>query len=144
VTKDWDEQEQRILAVIGDEDADFFDALARWNEFLSSSLKLPCEVTGIEDFGWEEFYILGSGDKAEYERLQRSRPSYQDIFELTSIGVDPESEWCLVHEELKAHVLRKADRKRFILGLSELKATEKGSRNYQLLHDYSVWLVNYR
>jgi len=47
-------------------------------------------------------------------------------------------------DELKAHVRRSSDGKQFILGLSELKATNKDSQNYGLLHDYAVWLVNYR
>jgi hypothetical protein len=105
---------------------------------------LPCDVTGIEDFQWEEFFVLGPGNRADYKKLQQNRPSYRDIFELTSITLDSESEWCMVPDELKAHVHRKTDGKRFVLGLSELKATDKDSQNYQMLHDYTVWLVNYR
>lgn len=141
---DWREEEQRIFAVIGDEDLDSGAAIHRWFRHLSSGLTLPCEVTGIEDFQWEEFYVLGPGDKAEYKRFQRNRPSYRDVFELTSISTDSDSEWCMFPDDLKANVRRKTDGKHFILGLSELKATVRGSQNYQMLHDYSVWLVNYR
>lgn len=141
---DWDEQEKRILAVIGDEDLDVRIATQRWHGHLASCVTLPCEVTGIEDFQWEEFFVLGPGDRAEYKRLHENQPSYRDLFELTSISVDSDSEWCLVRDELKAHVRRKTDGKQFVLGLSELKATNQGSQNYQVLHDYAVWLVNYR
>jgi len=142
---DWDEQEQRILAVIGDEDVEGDEAYRRWYEYLSSRLVLPCDVTGIEDFQWEEFYVIGPGDKAEYKRLRKNQPSYQDVFELTSVSLDSESRWCTFPDELlKAHVRRKTDGKRFVLGLSDLKATSKGSEAYRLLHDYAVWLVNYR
>jgi hypothetical protein len=114
------------------------------NRHLVSHLSLPCEVTGIEDFQWEEFYVIGPGDKAEYDRLRRNRPSYRDVFQLMAIDCSGDSKWCLVADELKANVCRKSDGKRFVLGLSELKATERDSKNYQLLHDYAVWLVNYR
>jgi hypothetical protein len=142
--KDWDQQEQRILAVIGSEDVDWDEALQCWYRHLCLHATLPCDVTGIEDFQWEEFYVVGPGDKTEYRNLRRSQPSYRDIFELTAIDVTSDSEWCMFHDELKAHIRRKTDGKQFILGLSELKATNKGSREYHLLHDYSVWLVNYR
>ena len=141
---DWREQEQRILAAIGDVDVDADLAFRRWHSHLASRLMFPCDVTGIEDFQWEEFFVIGPGNRAEYRRLQQSQPSYRDVFELTSITLDSESEWCMVPDEVKAHVRRKTDGKRFILGLSELKATNKDSQNYQMLHDYAVWLVNYR
>ena len=141
---DWHEQEERILAVIGGEDVEGDEAYQRWYDYLTSRLVLPCDVTGIEDFQWEEFFVLGPGDKAEYKRLQRNQPSYRDVFELTSISLDSESRWCMFPDDLKAHVRRKTDGKKFVLGLSELKTTSKGSADYRLLHDYAVWLVNSR
>jgi hypothetical protein len=142
--KDWHEQEQRILAVIGDVDIESDEAIRRWYNHLLSRLKLPCEVTGIEDFQWEEFYVLGPGNKAEYQNLRRNRPSYRDLFEITAIDIDSDSEWSMFADDLKAHVRRKSDEKKFILGLSELEATKKNSYDYQLLHDYAVWHVNFR
>ena len=137
-------QDQRILAVIGSEDVESEEALRHWYEHLLSCLKLPCEVTGIEDFQWEEFYVVGPGDKTEYQNLRRKRPSYRDIFALAAIDIDSDSEWSMFADDLKARVRRKTDGKTFILGLSELKATKKSSYEYQLLHDYAVWLVNNR
>ena len=69
---------------------------------------------------------------------------YQDAFEPTAVAVDSDSEWSMFSDDLKAHVRRKTDGKKFILGLSELKATNEHSYDYQLLHDYAVWLINYR
>jgi hypothetical protein len=43
-----------------------------------------------------------------------------------------------------AHVKRIKDGKEFVLGLAELKATDKKSANHQLLDDYAVWFVNNR
>jgi hypothetical protein len=47
-------------------------------------------------------------------------------------------------EDIGADVRRISDGKKFLLGISELKATNKKSKNYQLLDDYSVWFVNNR
>ena len=138
------EQERRILAVIGDYDTSTRKAFQLWYKNLSANLTLPCETTGIEDFRWEEFYVFGPGNRAEYQRLRRDRPSYKDVFELLRVNVKSDSEWCLVPGELKARVRRKTDGKTFVLGLSELKATHKDSKDYQLLHDYSVWVANCR
>jgi hypothetical protein len=41
-------------------------------------------------------------------------------------------------------VKRVPGRKRFVLPLVDLKATDRHSENYQLLHDYPVWVVNWR
>jgi len=41
-------------------------------------------------------------------------------------------------------VRRVSDKKRFALPLKNLKATEGQSSHDQLLHDYAVWLVNWR
>jgi hypothetical protein len=141
---DWHEQELRILTVIGDVNVDANEAFQRWYRYLTSRLMLPCDVTGVEDFQWEEFYVVGPGDKAEYKKLRQNQPSYRDVFELTRISLGLESRCCMFPDELKAHVRRKADSKEFVLGLSELKSISKDSENYRMLHDYAVWLVNYR
>ena len=46
-----DEQERRIEAVLDDsEELSFEEAVERFYQHLLTSLQLPCEVTGIEDF----------------------------------------------------------------------------------------------
>jgi hypothetical protein len=37
-----------------------------------------------------------------------------------------------------------SDKKKFVLPLADLKSTDRKSKNYQLLDDYSVWFVNNR
>ena len=114
-------------------------------EHLRQHLVLPCEVTGTEDFRWEERYVLGSGDPKEYARLKKSHPSYRDHYELLKIEQDAVSEWMLfAGDDIAAHVRRKSDGKEFVLGLAELKAADKRSSNYRHLDDYAVFLVNYR
>jgi hypothetical protein len=39
-------------------------------------------LTGIEDFSWEEPYVLGIFDQDEYDILKIKRASYTDHFKL--------------------------------------------------------------
>lgn len=141
-----DPQDARIEKIIGDDDeATFDDCLDKFYDHLASSLQLPFDVTGIEDFAWEEYYVIGPGDHKEYERLRKNQPSYEDTFELLAIETGVVSEWMMFHDEdIAAHVRRKSDGKEFYLGLAEIEATDKKSKNFQLLNDYAVWFVNNR
>ena len=142
-----DEQEKRIEAIIGEDEDDltFEDARERFFQHLSLSLQLPCDVTGIEDFDWEEPYVFGDWDQDEYKRLKKTQPSYKDTFQLLAIHKDVFSEWMLFQgDDLTAEVRRKSDNKEFYLGLAEIKAVKKSTLNAQLLDDYSVWIVNNR
>lgn len=141
-----DEQDARCTAIVGDnEDMTFDDCVEKYCEHLCKTLDLPCDVTGIEDFRWEEFYVVGPGDPKEYEQLCKDQPSYEDTFELLAIEEDEESEWMMYREDdLVAHVRRKSDGKEFWLGLAELEAVDKDSPNHQALDDYAVWFVNSR
>jgi len=119
-------------------------ARPRWLEHLAASLDLPCEVTGIEDFRWEEIYVFGPGSKKEYDKLKRTQPSYTDRYDLLSIGMATRPDWMMFPDDIAAHVRRRSDGREFTLGLSELEATTDGTAEHQLLDDYSVWFVNNR
>jgi hypothetical protein len=122
-----DDQDQRIEAIIGHNDQLGFDqAVTRFFEYLKTELQFPCDVTGIEDFRWEEIYVLGPGDPEEYEELKKSQPSYRDHYELLRIERGVTSQWMLFGgEDIAAHVRRKSDGNTFCLGLSELQAVER-------------------
>jgi len=141
-----DAQDARIDEIIGgDEEATFDDCCDKFYDRLERSLQLPCDVTGIEDFRWEEYYVIGPGDPKEHERLRKNQPSYEDIFELLAIENGVCSEWMKSHgEDLAGHVRRKSDGREFHLGLVEIEAVDKTSKNNQLLNDYAVWFVNNR
>jgi hypothetical protein len=141
-----DAQDARIAAIVGDDEESTFDqGVDKFYHHLKSSLQLPCDVTGTEDFRWEEFYVIGPGDPKEHDRLRQTQPSYLDTFELLAIEKDICSEWMMFHDEdLAAYVRRKSDGKEFHLGLAEIKAVAKKSKNYQLLDDFAVWFVNSR
>ena len=139
-----DAQDKRIIAVIGDyEDVEFDEARSLYYQYLKTNLILPCQVTGIEDFSWEEIYVFGPGNQEEYKHLKKTQPSYTDKYELLGIDREFQSEWMIFwQKDIAARVKRISDSKEFVLGLSELKATDKKSEYYQLLDDYSVWFVN--
>ena len=131
-------QENRIEKILGEDNLEVSDeSLEMYRSYLQKNIKRPCQLTGIEDFRWEEYYILGPGDKKEYEELKKTQPSYQDVF--TFISFDDQVD----DEGLMAKVTRISDRKQFILPLADLKATDKKSPNYRLIDDYAVWFVNY-
>ena len=141
---DYDAALERIEAIIGDDVDDTEQAISVLAKHLQARLELPCEVTGIEDFRWEEPYVFGGWSPREYKRLKKTQPSYRDRFTLFAIEHGPSSEWMLFEEDIAAHVVRVSDGRKFILGLSELKATDQSSPNHQLLRDYAVWLANNR
>ncbi len=144
----FDAQNIRIKEIVGDEDddeIDFEDCVDKFYNHLKVSLQLPCNITGIEDFRWEERYVIGPGNRKEYEKLCKNQPSYKDIFELLSIERESISEWMMYgYEDIAGLVRRTSDGKEFYLGLAEIKAIDKKSVNYQLLDDYAVWFVNNR
>lgn len=92
----------------------------------------------MEYFPWEEPYVMGGWSQKEYEKLKQNNPSYTDQFELIELLQLEDDE-----NEIIAKVKRKTDQEIFTIGLSWLEATDKGSGNYQLLHDYSVRHINY-
>jgi hypothetical protein len=141
----FDEQMKRCDAILGDAaEGTQEDGLKAFLEYLKANLQFPCEVTGIEDFRWEEPYVLGGWSQQEYKRLKKTQPSYADKYELLDLEHGWQSEWMMFGEDIVAHVRRKSDGKEFYLGLAELRATSKKSTNFRLLDDYSVWLVNNR
>jgi hypothetical protein len=135
----------RVEAIVGNDEVDRGTAIARICQYLQKSLKLPFEVTGIEDFRWEEPYVLGGWSPAEYKKLKKTQPSYRDIFDLISINSEEYSQWMMhAGEDIAARVRRTSDGKLFVLGLSELKAVNRKSENWKSLNDYTVWFVNSR
>ena len=134
-------QKKRISEIFNSEFPDHFKTVATvqfYRNYLLKNIEFPCELTGIEDFSWEEFYVLGPGSKTEYNDLKKVNPSYTDKFDLVSLDEEFDD-----YDGIIAKVLRKSDKKNFHIPLAELVPTDKKSNNYILLDDYSVWIVNY-
>mgnify|MGYP001183758978 CR=1 FL=1 len=86
--KDFEKQEKRIESVFPkdlDDISKRTETIEIYKVYLENNLTFPIKLTGIEDFDWEEFYILGPGDDKEYEELKKIRPSYQDTFNLIRV-----------------------------------------------------------
>lgn len=115
------------------------ETLEYYKTHLEANLSFPVRLTGIEDFDWEEYYLLGPGDKREYEQLKLTQPSYKDIFSMSRID-----SYYNEDHGLFAKVTRLSDKKRFQLPLMDLKAVDKNSAEWQLSDDYSVWFINYQ
>ena len=143
----FDEQDVRIAEILLDsiildiEDIPevSHESLERYFAHLKSNLKSPCDLTGIEDFPWEERYVFGYGSEAEYENLKKKQPSYTDTFNLLNLDEEINEDYGLLVD-----VKRTSDNKKFTLPLADLKVIDEHSKNYQLLDDYSVWFVNNR
>jgi hypothetical protein len=133
-----DKQDKRIKQILGRFDMEVSeDSSLKYMDYLKRNIEFPCQLTGIEDFPWEEYYVFGPGSKKEYEKLKKKQPSYKDTFNL--VGFENELD---ENNDILVKVERLSDKKKFILSLADLKSSDGESKNYQLLDDYSVWFVN--
>ncbi len=141
----FDEQLARLQQIFGADDVPkVTEASVRlYGEYLKINLACPCLLTGIESLGyfkWEERFSFGYGTKAEYERRRGQSGSFRDKYGLRTFNARFDEAW----GDLVVTVQWIRHRKQFTIPLSELQAVDKASRNYQLLHDYSVWFVNWQ
>jgi hypothetical protein len=133
-----DEQDKRIEKILGQFDREVSEESSlKYMDYLKRNIEFPCQLTGIEDFPWEEYYVLGPGNEKEYEKLKKRQPSYTDTFSLISFDDDLDE-----NNGILVKIKRLNDKKDFILPLADLKSTDLKSKNYQLLDDFSVWFVN--
>jgi hypothetical protein len=78
----YEEQERRIAHILGIKKLDVTrKTLSTYLKYLKSHIEIPCHLTGIEDFQWEEAYVFGFGSKKEYQELKKTQPSYPDKFD---------------------------------------------------------------
>lgn len=110
-----DPQDSRIVAILGGTDVPDVntETLKRYLAYLKEHLQSPCHLTGMEDFPWEERYVIGHGSKAEYEELKKTKASYTDDFLLLELEDDP-NDW----SGILAKVRRLSDRKKIYVTVS--------------------------
>ncbi|MEG4030540.1 MULTISPECIES: calcium-binding protein [unclassified Microcoleus] len=131
--------ETKISKILGSKNIDFnLKNSLKYLDYIKQNIELPCHVTGIEEFEWEEEYTMGSGSKKEYARLKKTQPSYTDRFTINQL-----EDLVLQEEGIFVEVQRVSDHQKFMLPLSELESVDVISRNNQLLDDYAVWFINY-
>ena len=117
------------------------ETLEIYCNYIRENLTLPCSLTGIESIGyfsWEERYLCGYGDKKDYEEIRKREGSCKDKYELRKFTAEVIDDWDIV-----VKVIRKNDKKKFEIPLSELEVIDEKSSDYQLLNDYTVWIVNW-
>jgi len=136
----FEEEEKRINEILNTEDVSVnLENLNRYFNYLKINLIAPCILTGMEDFDWEEPYILGGWSKKEYEKLKLTNPSYTDEFEFIKL-VEEYDDWKGIFVSVK----RISDKKVFSIPLWDLKVVDKKNPNFQIVSVYSSWMTNYR
>lgn len=136
-----DDQDKRIASIFDmDEVPEVTDETLRtYLQYIRDNVDTTCEITGIEDFKWEEYYIIGPGSKKEHEKLRKTRPSFMDTYKIIGFDDEPEDDYGIL-----VNLRRISDKKKFTLPLAELKVTYKKHSSYQTIDDFSVWFVNWR
>ncbi|MCC3414257.1 MAG: hypothetical protein JGK24_13775 [Microcoleus sp. PH2017_29_MFU_D_A] len=131
--------ESKIRRILGNKkiNADLKNTI-KYLDYLKQNFQVPCHVTGIEEFEWEEEYLMGFGTKKEYARLKKTQPSYTDKFTIHRL-----EDFSIQEDGIFVEVQRVGDRKKFMLRLAELESVDDIPPNNHLLHDYAVWWINY-
>ena len=135
-----DSDEKRIAEALRAHEVPEVDEenLLKYRKYLLARLDKSTVLTGREDFPWEEKYVFGPGNRAEYERLKKKNPSYKDEYKLIDISAEETEE-----NDLVARVERLSDKKRFEIGLSWLTTKDKKSKDFQPLDDFATWVANW-
>lgn len=83
-----DKEEKRIAKALGAQEVPEVDEgnLLKYRKYLLEQMNKGTVLTGREDFPWEEEYVIGPGNQAEYERLKKEYPSYKDDYKLIDIS----------------------------------------------------------
>ena len=136
----WAQQRDRVGRIIGEHTQNHALAQEQFLAHLQRMLAFPCDVKLDFTLSWELPYEDGQWDQGKYAKLKEVGPSIKDEFELLSIEKNQESKWMSFPEDLSALVRRKSDGREFVLGVSDLKASDGESPNFQLLDDYAMWL----
>lgn len=108
-------------------------------KYLNENLEFPFEITGSEDFPWEEKYIFGFGSKDEWEEEKMNKPSYKDTY--MALEVIPYYDRYGLY--IKAKRTSRMKRKKFDLILGFITCTEKEGKNGNIIEAYKVWRANY-
>ncbi len=135
-----DEREQRLEKILGPDNLTVsLESLTIYRDYLRKHIEMPCIMTGIEGFPWEDNYVFGYANEAEYENLKKDQPSPADIYELKRFED-------LLDEKtgILVKIKRVKDNRRFVIDLAWLKAVDESSGNHALLDDYSAWFHSNR
>ena len=110
----------------------------KYLDYIKRNIQLPCFVTGVEEFEWEEEYTMGSGSKKEYVKLKKTQPSHTDRFTIHRLD-----DLFIEEDRIFVEVTRISDRQKFTLPLADVESGDITSHNQQLLDEYYLWFCNY-
>ncbi|NES03817.1 MAG: hypothetical protein F6K22_13800 [Okeania sp. SIO2F4] len=135
----WEVFEQKLEEIFGTTNLEVNPTnLKKYLKYLKQNLTIPCLVTGMEEFEWEEHYTMGPGSKKEYQKLKKTQPSYTDKFNLLKLDNKLDVEYGIL-----AVLERTTDNRKFTLPLADLETVVEDSINAELLEDYSMWFFTY-
>ncbi len=135
----WEVFEQKLEEILGTTNLEVNPTnLKKYLKYLKQNLTIPCLVTGMEEFEWEEHYTMGPGSKKEYQKLKKTQPSYTDQFNLLKLDNKLDVEYGIL-----AVLERTTDNQKFTLPLADLETVVEDSINAELLEDYSMWFFTY-
>ncbi|MEM1170925.1 MAG: hypothetical protein AAGJ08_18055 [Cyanobacteria bacterium P01_H01_bin.35] len=135
----WEVFEQKLEEILGTTNLEVnLTNLKKYLKYLKQNLTIPCLVTGMEEFEWEEHYTMGPGSKKEYQKLKKTQPSYTDQFNLLKLDNKLDVEYGIF-----AVLERTTDNRKFTLPLADLETVVEDSINGELLEDYSMWFFTY-
>ncbi|MDE5119873.1 MAG: hypothetical protein O4965_06940, partial [Trichodesmium sp. St19_bin1] len=112
--------------------------LKKYLKYLKKNLAIPCLVTGVEEFEWEEYYTVGPGSQKEYQKLKKTQPSYTDEFNILKLDNKLD-----VEHGILAVLERTTDNLKFTLPLAELEGVAEDSVDAKLLQYYGIWFFTY-
>ena len=112
--------------------------LKKYMKYLKQNLAIPCLVTGVEEFEWEEYYTVGPGSQKEYQKLKKTQPSYTDEFNILKLDNKLD-----VRDGILAVLERTTDNLKFTLPLAELEGVVEDSVDAKLLQYYGIWFFTY-
>ena len=112
--------------------------LKKYLKYLKQNLAIPCLVTGVEEFEWEEYYTVGPGSQKEYQKLKKPQPSYTDEFNILKLDNKLD-----VRDGILAVLERTTDNLKFTLPLAELEGVVEDSVDAKLLQYYGIWFFTY-
>ena len=112
--------------------------LKKYLKYLKKNLAIPCLVTGVEEFEWEEYYTVGPGSQKEYQKLKKTQPSYTDEFNILKLDNKLD-----VRDGILAVLERTTDNLKFTLPLAELEGVVEDSVDAKLLQYYGIWFFTY-
>lgn len=135
----WEVFEQKLEEIFGTTNLEVNPTnLKKYLKYLKQNLTIPCLVTGMEEFEWEEYYTMGPGSKKEYQKLKKTKPSYTDQFNLLKLESKLDVEYGIL-----AVLERTTDNLKFTFPLADLETVVEDSINAELLEDYSMWFFTY-